>query len=376
MCAHRPNGKLKTLHIDSGVEWRGGQNQVYLLCRGLVEEGHEVTLITPPASGLSQRLVRSGVRIFEIPQRGGFDWRAARTVRRIINEAHPDLVHAHTAHAHSTALLALGRRATPPVFVTRRVDFDIGKNFLSRRKYQHPACRYLAISNGVREALERGGVSSELIRLAPSGVNAQKFASVSDSSQTSDGSRLRRELDFPQETFVIGTVGALVDHKDHATLLKAAHLVAGQAADALFLIVGKGALMQPLQRQIDQLNLRRNVRLLGYRRDIEACLAGFDLFVISSHLEGLCTSIIDAMLMEVPVVATRTGGIPDLVRDRETGLLVSPRNPEELAAAILEMKAAPELRRQFSRQAKKIATEQFTDKKMVAKTIEAYYNLG
>jgi glycosyltransferase involved in cell wall biosynthesis len=364
-----PEQKLKTLHLDSGVDWRGGQNQVFLLCGGLVEEGHEVALVTPPASMLSRRLERQDVRIFEIPQRGGFAWRAALSVRRIIRETKPDLVHAHTAHAHSTALLALGRSTEPPLFITRRVDFAIGRNHFSRRKYLHPACRYVAISNGVREALERGGVAPELIHLAPSGVDPQKF------TYASNNSRLRRELDFPQDTFVVGNVGALVDHKDHATLLKAAKIVTERDPKVIFLIIGKGELMRPLLRQIDKLDLRRYVRLLGQRRDIEACLAGFELFVMSSHMEGLCTSIIDAMLMSVPVVATRTGGIPDIVRDRETGLLVPPRNPEQLAAAILEMKQSPELRNECAQRAKTMALAQFSAKKMVAKTIEAYYSL-
>ncbi|MFC1601319.1 glycosyltransferase family 4 protein, partial [Candidatus Sumerlaeota bacterium] len=358
--------KLNTFHLDSALDWRGGQNQVYLLCRGLLERGHNVSLVTPPNSELGRRLAGSGATIYPLRQRGELDWPAARAVRQLAAGIKADLLHAHCAHAHATALSAVGRAGRLPVIVSRRVDFDIAGNFLSRRKYLHPSCRYLAISGGVREALTRGGVKPEAVRLVHSGVDPAKFRGQVDDS------RLRRELDFPPDSFIVGAVGALVDHKDHATLIRAARSVVDRDPTVIFLIAGDGDQRRPLYNLIDQLELRHNVRLLGHRTDVAACLAGFDLFAASSHLEGLCTSILDAMLMKLPVVATAVGGIPDIVRDGETGLLVPGRDHARLAERILELKQDADLRRQLGARAKKMVLEKFSADRMIDNTLSAY----
>ncbi|RPJ58390.1 MAG: glycosyltransferase, partial [Acidobacteria bacterium] len=132
---------------------------------------------------------------------------------------------------------------------------------------------------------------------------------------------------------VVGNIGALVPHKGQKYLIEAAPLVLQQAPDARFLVLGEGELRTALERRIAELGLREHVVLPGFRNDVLALLKAFDVFVMSSVTEGLGTSLLDAMASSRAIVATEAGGIPEVVVDGETGLLVPPRNHQARAAA-------------------------------------------
>jgi len=141
---------------------------------------------------------------------------------------------------------------------------------------------------------------------------------------------------------VVGNVAALVDHKDHATLLDAAARVVARLPRVHFVILGEGELRPQLERQVARLGLGERVHLAGFRDDVDRLLPGFDLFCLSSHMEGLGTSVLDAMCFGRPIVATSAGGIPDAVADGVSGRLVPPRDPEALAQALLRLLESPE----------------------------------
>ena len=308
-----------------------------------------------------------GFAVAEIAMRGEWDVRARWRLRRAARDFHADLVHAHTAHAHGLGLAVVGRAESPPLLVvSRRVDFAVGRSWLSRRKYLSPLCRYIAISNGVRDVLVAGGVRPENVCVVHSGVDPARF------QYGRDGAAFRAEMGCAPGDALVGNVGALTDHKGHCYLIEAAGRVLEKAPHARFCIVGKGELRPDLERRIRERGLGERFRLAGYRDDVEACFAAFDLFALSSHLEGLCTSVIDAMLLGVPVVATRTGGVPDLVRNEETGVLVEPRNPEALANGIIRLLGDEALRARLSACARDFARNHFTADAMVAGVEQSY----
>ena len=329
---------LHILMLTSETTWRGGETQIDLLMRGLSERGHGVTLAAPPGSSIAD-WAASGIPVTPLTISGGFDVAAAFRLRRILQRDRYDIVHSHSSHAHSIAFLAtLGWDNRPRLVVSRRVAFPISNNPLSRMKYASGADRYIAISAGVREVLVMGGVPREKIEIISSGVDLSKYAALKPSNQ------LRRELAIPDEAPLIGTIGALVPNKAHTDFIRASQSILRHFPDAYFMIVGEGPLQQQLRSLARDLQLQDRMIFTGFREDPIALLSLCDCFVISSILEGLCTSIMDAQLAGVPVVATRSGGIPDLVTDGETGLLVAPRQPEQLAAAVMRMLAEPDLR--------------------------------
>lgn len=361
------NGEgLAVLMVDSESTWRGGEAQLRLLMRGLSELGCAVSLAAPPQSEIRRRSADLAVEFYPLGIAGGVDLVSAWRLRSLLRSRRFDVVHAHSSHAHavmSIACAALGER--PRTVVSRRVDFAVAKNPLGALKYRRGADLYLAISTGVRDALRAGGIGDERIRLVPSGIDLDKFGRVRDPSY------LREEFGVAPGTVVVGNVAALAPHKAQSDLLRAAAIVCRERDDVRFFIVGEGALRKRLEALARVLGVEERVTFTGFREDVLELLSMFDCFVMSSYLEGLGTSIMDAQAMRVPVVATDTGGIPDVVEDRVTGLLVPPRDPESLARAVLVMISDNDLKKQCVTEAYR-RSRGYDYRSMVYKTLDAY----
>jgi glycosyltransferase involved in cell wall biosynthesis len=170
-------------------------------------------------------------------------------------------------------------------------------------------------------------------------------------------------------------VAALAPHKSQADFIRAARIVLDRRPATKFLIVGEGKLRPRLESLVRELDLGGDVVLTGFRDDPLEILSTFTCFVLSSYLEGLGTSVMDAQAMGIPVVATRTGGVPDIVEDGVTGLLVPPRDPEALAAAIGRLLDDKELRQRVARKAVEYSRG-YDYRQTVYKTLDAYRELG
>ncbi len=357
--------------IDSEATWRGGENQLYLLMRGLRAENVHVALAAPEQAAIARRAKELGVPCWSLDSRGGFDLVAAHRLARHLAHGSYDIVHCHASHAHSVALLAtwprrLGHpRRRPRLVVSRRVDFPFSRHGPSALKYRHGADVYLAISNGVRDVLVDCGVDPARILLVPSGIDLARHAALRARAG------LRAELGLEAGTLLVGNVAALAPHKSQVDFVRAARVVADAMPSARFLIVGEGSERPALEALRRELGLEERLLLTGFRDDALEILSLFDCFVLSSSLEGLGTSIMDAQALGVPVVATHTGGVPELVEDGETGLLVPPRQPQQLAATIMRVLRDPALRERLQRQARALSPR-YDYQHMVRKTLEAY----
>lgn len=361
------NHPINIVHIDTGRDWRGGEQQAFYLVRGLLQKtGFNQKVIAQPGSIFARRVSEIGVDVIETKMRGEIDPSALKRILQVIKDNRIDLVHVHDAHAHSQALTATAFARHVQVIVTRRVDFQVGKNIFSTFKYKNPRNHYIAISSGVRQVLIQGGISSGKIDLVHSGIDPERF------KEAGHGSEFKRRFQIDENDFVIGNIGALVDHKGQIYLINAAPRILESIPNARIFILGEGELRSSLKKKILELGLGEKVHLPGYIENIGDALNALDLFVLSSHLEGLCTSLLDAMLMRVPVVATNTGGVPDAVIHGKTGLLAEPQNPAEIADAVIEMHRDPELRSRLVGQAYRHIMENFTVNQMVEGTAEVY----
>jgi glycosyltransferase involved in cell wall biosynthesis len=167
-------------------------------------------------------------------------------------------------------------------------------------------------------------------------------------------------------------VAALTAHKDHATLLEAAVVVRAQLPDACLVIVGEGELASALQARAAALGLGAAVVFAGFRRDLDALLPAFDVFCLSSHMEGLGTSLLDAMCYGRPVVATAAGGIPEALEDGVTGRVVPPRSPVALGQALVEVLRDQGRREAMGAAGRRRFLERFTADRMVEDTLGVY----
>ncbi len=357
------------LHVDSGKEWRGGQAQVLHLLCGLKERRWPQSLVCPPESELGRRAAAEGIQVQFVPMAGEWDLRAPGRLAAIARKHKSALLHAHASQAHGICWRALRRLPEMALVVTRRVDFAIGKNLLSRWKYLNPRTHYIAISSGVRDVLVRGGVAPDHISIVHSGIDPQRWHGGVGRKD------LIAEFGLPSDSLLIVNVAALTDHKGQQYLIDAAAQVVKEVPRARFFIVGEGELRSALQNQIQSLKLSDRVFLTGFRADVEKFLAGADLFVLSSHLEGLCTSLLDALWFEKPAIGTRVGGVVDVIEHEKNGLLVEPKNPRALAEAILKLLRDPALATQMARQARAKIERKFTSEAMVNGTIGVYEQL-
>jgi glycosyltransferase involved in cell wall biosynthesis len=357
---------MKVAHLDTGRSWRGGQAQALLLMRELRARGVTQLLLAPPGP-LAERALVEGFELERWLPASELDVFSMSHARAILKRFAPDVVHAHSAHAHATGVPAARWAGVPAVFVSRRVDFRVRTNLLSRMKYAMRVDRYLCISEGVRAAMLASGVPAARLALVPSGVDLAEVRA--DAARVAPS--LRSLAGLPADAEIIGTVASLAPHKNHALLLDAAREVVTARPRAHFVWLGEGECRPALERQRHALGLEARVHLLGFRGDALALMTQFDVFALSSYLEGLCTSLLDAQVLGVPIVATAVGGVPEVVADERTGRLVHALEPSAMARALIGALADPARRAGWA-EAAKTSVEAFGIAHTAERTLAVY----
>jgi glycosyltransferase involved in cell wall biosynthesis len=355
-----------SLHIDTARTWRGGQNQVLVTALGLRALGQRTLVVAHPDGELRQR-VREGLDVVPLAPKTEMDLAAAFRLARVIKQVHPEVIHAHDPHGVAMAALALSmstQPSKPPLVASRRVDFHLGGNSLSRWKYRQVDC-FICASEAIRRIIVGDGVAEERAVTVHEGIDVGRVESA-------PRAKLHEDLWLPHDAPLVGNVAALVAHKGQKHLVEAAALVVRQVPDARFVIAGEGELRPALERQIKEHHLEKHILLAGFRPDVLSLHKAFDVFVMSSVTEGLGTSLLDAMASAKPVVATTAGGIPEVVVDGETGYLVPPRDHQAMAEAIVRLLKDPELRRRQGEAGLTRVRERFSAERMVDETLRVY----
>lgn len=327
------------LHVSTARTWRGGEQQLVYLVEALREAGVAQVVLCAAGSKLEEACRARGLPHEARARRASIDPLFVWAVARAARGAGAALVHAHDPHAHAAAVLAatcLGLRA--PVVVHRRVDFPVGGGPVSRWKYEHRAVRrVVCVSAAIAEIVGRALRDPSRIEVVHDGIDPARFAGPADG-------RLRRALGAPPSAPLVGTVAALVGHKDPLTFVDAAARLLAAGTDARFVLVGDGPLRPAVEAAAQARGLAGRLVVTGFRDDVPALLPELDVFLFTSAQEGLGSSILDAWACRVPVVATAAGGIPELVTDGETGLLAPIRDGAALAGQVRRVLADAALR--------------------------------
>jgi glycosyltransferase involved in cell wall biosynthesis len=264
---------------------------------------------------------------------------------RLIRQYRPHIVHTHTAKAGVVGRIAARLARVPIVIHTYHGHVLSGYFGPATSAFYRRLETWLsgvtdvlvAVSESVRDDLVSLGVApANRFRVVPLGLELERFR------QRLPRGRLREGAAIPDEAPLVGAVGRLVPIKDLATFLRAARQVRESRPDCHFAIVGDGSERVALEAESRALGLDGNVRFLGWRRDLDVVFGDLDVVVNSSLNEGTPVSLIEALAASRPVVATRVGGTPDLLREGAHGFLVPPADPQSLAAAILRALEAPD----------------------------------
>ena len=348
-----------------------------LTVNGLREIGQRAALVAHPDGELRKRAAE-GLDLIPLAPRTEMDLTAAWRLARIIKRLAPDVVHAHDPHGVAMASLALslggaaearaGHPAVRTFVASRRVDFHLKKNAFSRWKHRQVDA-FICASEAIRKMLVADGFPQERTVTVHEGIDLEHVLAAPSVS-------LHEALWLPHGAPIVGNVAALVPHKGQRHLIDAAHLVVQEIPDARFVILGEGELRDHLEKLVKEYHLEKHVLLPGFRTDVLGCIKAFDLFVMSSITEGLGTSLLDAMACARPIVATRAGGIPEVVDDGVTGLLVGPRDHHAMAAAIVRLLKNQTERRRMGDAGLVRLRERFTLERMVAGTAAVYERLA
>lgn len=294
-------------------------------------------VVTGGETELATRLGSAGVAVRAAPWKAGLDPRVLWPILRELRHR-PAVLHAHDAHALALAALCGGLTGAPLV-VTRRVTFALRRRFLWRR-----ARCIIAISNAVRDVLLVEGVRADRLTVIPSAVDLRDISAVQPVG-------LRQRLGIPESGQLAVTLGSLTPEKDHPTLVSAAALLVRDLPALHWVIVGEGPLEARLKRQIAERGVGARFHVLGALADPHGVLAESDVFVLTSISEGLGSSALAAMALGVPVVATRVGGLAELL-DQGAGVLVPPSDSGAVAAAVYRVLTDAALRQELTRAAR------------------------
>jgi glycosyltransferase involved in cell wall biosynthesis len=327
----------KIAHVDSELGFSGGEVQVLLLMEGLRARGYEQLLVAPPGSEAAKIGRARGFAMAEVPMRFDADLPAVLRMRAHLRSV--DLVHLHTGRAGWLGGLAAWLAKRPAV-VTRRMDRKVRRGVRTRLVYHRFAQQVAAISPAVAQCLLAGGVAADRMQIVPDALDEARIQ-----PQRGAGA-VRAELGVGASHFLVLAMAKLMHRKGLDLLLRAFAQL--RAQDALLVLAGSGPEESALRDLARQLGLHDRVRFLGHREDTGDLLAACDLFVLPSRAEGLGVAALEALAARRAVLVTRVGGLAEVVRDGECGIVVPPEDVPALAAALQRLHGDEALRQRLA----------------------------
>jgi glycosyltransferase involved in cell wall biosynthesis len=375
--------KIKVAQVITRMDWGGSPDVLRILCQNLDQERYELRLFIGRTANPTQKTESFfrdyHDRITFIPElkREVDPWDdliAFCRLLRIFKREKFDIVHTHTAKAGALGRLA-GRLAGVPVII----HTPHGHNFygyfnrfnsrmiiIIERILAGITDKIIALTNLEKWDYLRfkvaGGEKTVLVYM---GLELDEF-----SPRNSD--RIKAGLNISDQEKIVGYVGRLEYIKGAQFFVEAARLCLEKNASLRFILVGEGSLREKLQRKVISWGLKDKIEFCGWRDDVPDMMSVMDILVLPSLNEAVGIVLIEAQSLGVPVVASKVGGIPEIVKDKETGILVSPGDPGAIAGAVIELLSDPRRMRDMSEAAKNWVSDRFKAEKMV-KTLSAIY---
>jgi glycosyltransferase involved in cell wall biosynthesis len=281
----------------------------------------------------------------------------------LLRRVRPQIIAFNTPRAIIVGNLASKFSTVRARVIFRRVNFPLRWNPLTHLKYTWGIDCIVAISESIRSQLLVRGIPPGLIRIVYEGMDLAQYP------------KLDKPVVRPGEPVIVGTIAHLSSEKGINHLIEAAALIPEVRSRMRFLVVGDGNCRRELQEQVRTANLETCFQFAGFQENTGAYLASFDIFVLPSLSEGLSSSILSAMASSLPVVATKIGGIPELVRHGDNGLLVPAADPPALAQALQCLAENPSERFRMGQRGRTRMQEEFTLQRKIEETERLCHSL-
>lgn len=389
--------KYKVLHIITRLDKGGSAENTLLTILGLSKERYDMTLVKGSSleSAMSdeerranekdlKKVLDSGVSVItinELVRRISLlnDLRAFIKLFFVIRNGKYHIVHTHTSKAGVLGRWAAWFCRTPVIIHTPHghVFYGYCGKFVTQifkimeRVTALVTDRIITLTDREKQEHINSKIApTEKFVTIHSGVETKRFFEVA----VADTRRLKMEFNIPDDSLIIGTVGRLIGVKGHKYFIQAVHKVIKSLQpykDVKFIIVGDGPLMTYLKREADLLGISGSVMFTGWRADVPAVMSIFDIFILPSLNEGMGKVLVEAMLLKKPIIASNVGGIPDLIRNGENGILIPPASPDKLAEAIIDLIKSEDKRNRMGERGRFIA-ESYSEKAMVEEIEKLY----
>ncbi|MTI33088.1 glycosyltransferase family 4 protein [Xanthovirga aplysinae] len=333
---------MKVLHLSSEKSWRGGEQQISYLIGELDKRGIKNFVACRKGSPFEDFCRENHIAYRAFSFRNQFDFSTILGIKKYCKENEIDLIHMHAPSSHGAGVLSHLFGNKVPLVLSRRVDFPVKRSLFSRFKYNYEGIeKIICVSEKIKKITSEAIQDKKKVTTVHSGIDLDKF------SQANNTLSLREKYHIKKEELIIGQIAALAPHKGYYTFIDTAELLLKQGLKAKFFIIGDGASKASIEKYIAEKNLQEHFVLTGFLNNIPTILPQLDIFMLTSEMEGLGTSILDAMACRVPVVTTRAGGIPEIVLDEKTGLTAEVKDAKGLANQVFRLARDPELIRRL-----------------------------
>ncbi|MCX6808456.1 MAG: glycosyltransferase family 4 protein [Candidatus Berkelbacteria bacterium] len=366
--------KIKLVQVTADAAVGGGSSHILGLLQNLDFTKFEISLICPSGYLSKEAKKISGLQVFNIPMKSKFDLVSIFSLKKILEQIEasgdpfgPMIIHSHGPRANLFVAISAPNLAIK-LYTEHIYNYDYRlkswfNNFVQKKLMSFCYKRnnlVLAVSSSVKSFLVQTSLLPEdRVVVVPNGIDLAKFQSKTKKIKTTN------------LTPVIGTVGSLNKEKSQSDLITAFATIVKRYPLARLEIVGEGNLKQELKELALRLKISRNVAFLGRKSDVVEYLRKWDVFVLSSKSETFGIAALEALAAGVPVVASNVGGIPDIIENRQEGILVSSGAPEEIAKAVIELIEHPAFAASLKRRG--LAKAKAYSWKNIVKKIEEIY---
>jgi glycosyltransferase involved in cell wall biosynthesis len=372
---------MHVLHLISSAGYGGAEAQILELGRGQVRAGQRIGLLVlhRPKRGramhpLVSRARTWGITAAQLEDRVRFPFWLIPQIARQLREGEFDLLHTHGYKADLLGAIA-AYLVKIPIVATIHGHTDA---FPAVRVYRHLDLlmlrrfpKVIAVSDYLRQELIASGLAPHRVVTVHNAIDPDVFVSA----VCTDRRKVRAELGIEPNAPVVLTVGRLNPEKGHRYLLESTRLAFRHISNLRVLVVGEGPLRERLEAMAHSLHLDAVVSFLGWRDDVASLMAASDLFVLPSTRESFGLVILEALALGIPVIATRVGGVPEVIRTDETGILAEPRDAEALARAMIWALTSPAQAGQLARQGQAMVRQRFSVEAMVKATSCVYHEV-
>lgn len=368
-----PGGRIRVVEVLATGTNGGAQEHVLGLLTRIDPTRYDVHVLSLSPGSTVRKLQRSGISVTVIDEPD--DAIATGAVAALLAELRPEIVHSHMYRAElvgTRAAIALGEIGRPRPYIVSTVHSSRIRSEEDRRvlRLLTPRIdRLIAVSRSIVEKLQHEGRDTAPTSLIHNGVDLERY------DHQEPCCTLREEYDLPSEGPIVGVVARLEPEKGHATLLEAWPSVLAAVPDATLLVVGEGSRREALEALAHELGVAERVVFTGRRDDVPAVTAALDVAVLPSYREAQGLTILEAMALSRPIVASNVGGIPEMVEDGITGLLVPAHDPDALGAAIVRLLRDHPLADTLGRAGHDLVHDKFCIERMVA-AVEQIYDEG